>query len=150
MDRNKAKGQGLVEYAIVILLVAIVAIAVLTLIGFVNKRGIGVVAGALGASHNETNAAGTRITIDSAECLASTSQGKMGIWVLGTSNISPSELTGSTDTGLFSSAEAEGAGFKYNPLIGNTTDLGKCPKGVVIQAKDGTTALAPLIAKTVP
>jgi len=153
--KRSPRGQGLVEYAIIIALVAIVVVVIITFVGFAAKRNFGIVAGALGATHDETSGPGTHIEITSAQCLGSKSQNLMGIWILGRSNVAPSQLMGSTDLGYFT-APTNNSGvpgddnpgdWRYNPLIpGSGIDLTRCPHSVVIQAADGTTAVAPVIA----
>lgn len=153
LKKRLRRGQGLVEYAIIIALVALVVIVIITLVGFATKRGFGVIAGALGATHNETTGTGTHIEITDAHCWTYVGLNQTGVYVRGLSNLDPSLLTGSTDTGWFSVANVGDSGprsFKYQPLIGTGTDFGKCPRSVVIQAPDGTTAVAPLVLEKFP
>jgi hypothetical protein len=118
-----------------------------------------VIGGVLGAKYNTT---GERaIEISTAQCIAVRYASKpdknlTGLWVVGNTNIPVTELTGSTDqavgTGLGGGTapiEANGPnGFKFNPLLAYSADLGVCPKAVVIQAGDGSVAISPVTAVT--
>src|SRR5258708_22800830 len=61
-------GQGLVEYALVLVLVAVVCIAIIFATGLSVQRVYGLVAGALGTRHNTEDFNGERIVIDQAVC----------------------------------------------------------------------------------
>src|SRR5579859_8198456 len=63
--RRLQSGQGLVEYAVVIVLIVFVVIVAATAIGLVAQRMYGIIAGAAGAKHSTNTAA---IAIDKAEC----------------------------------------------------------------------------------
>ncbi len=150
--KRAGRGQGLVEYALILALVAIVVVVIISLVGFGLRRNFGLLGGIFGAKYNDTaSATGTQITITEAHCYASVPQGKVGLWILGTVDGAPaSDLVGITERDLTSVVEADGGGFKYNPLIADSLDLSLCPKSVVIQAKDGATAFAPIIAELLP
>src|SRR4051812_34886298 len=62
------EGQGLVEYALVLVLVAVVCIAIMFATGLSVQRVYGLIAGALGAKHNTENYKGEGIVIDLAQC----------------------------------------------------------------------------------
>jgi hypothetical protein len=86
------------------------------------------------------------------------SANQTGLWIVGNTNEDVADLTGSTNQavgtgmgGLDSPVEANGpSGFKFHPLLANQVDLTVCPKSVVIQAKDGAIAVAPVAAVTMP
>jgi Flp pilus assembly pilin Flp len=153
-SRRGPRGQGMVEYALVLVLVAVVAIVALSALGNATQRVYGVIGGVLGAKYNTT---GDRaIEIATAQCIAvsypNPSNNRTGLWVVGNTNISVAELTGSTDqavgTGIGGGAapvEANGPnGFKFNPLLAYGADPSVCPKAVVIQAPDGSVAISPV------
>jgi len=98
MKNNHAQqGQAAVEYAITIVLVSMVVIAIMLLAGFGISRIYGLVAGALGA-HYDTHGKHT-IEITSAECISSTRVNQTGLWVIGNTDEAIADLTGSTELG---------------------------------------------------
>jgi Flp pilus assembly pilin Flp len=149
----------MVEYALVLALVAVVAIVALSALGNATQRVYGIIGAVLGAKYNST---GDRaIEIATAQCIAvkyasNPSNNLTGLWVVGTTNIPIAELTGSTDqavgTGLNGGAapvQANGPnGFKFNPLLAYAADPGVCPKAIVIQAADGSVAISPVTSVT--
>jgi len=142
-NRRAQEGQTAVEYAITIVLVSMVVIAVTLFVGFGISRIYGLVAGALGA-HYDTHGKHT-IEIISAQCISSTRVNQTGLWVIGNTDEAIADLTGSTELGL-SPVSANGGGFLYHPMIdANNADATKCPVSVVIQGKDGAIAVAPLV-----
>ena len=155
-----AKGQSLVEYAIILALVAIVAIVALYFLGLGVERLIGVIDGALGTHFDDKPSSQHYIDISTAECDASVSQNKTGLWVVGDAAgfTDLSQLTGSTNlavgTGLNGAQfplQGSLQNFQYNPLLSpNSTDLSVCPSAVVIQAVDGTESVSPVIRRVIP
>jgi pilus assembly protein Flp/PilA len=155
--QNCQHGQGLVEYALILVLVAVVVIVAASLLGQAVQRVYGVISGALGAKYD---AVGTHaIEITTAQCIAVKSSNLTGLWVVGNTNEDVANLTGSTDKavgtgmgGLASPVEVNGPnGFKFHPLLlDNAADLSVCPKAVVIQAKDGAIAVSPVTAVMEP
>jgi pilus assembly protein Flp/PilA len=152
--RNQERGQGLVEYAIILVLVAIVVIVVGMLLGLAVQRIYGLAAAGLGARYNST---GTRhIVIDESLCIVQSNPDMTGLWIIGRTNIPFPQITGSTEravgTGIggdplpISSYSGNGPeGFAYNPLLdGSHKDESLCPKLIVVQATDGTIALSPV------
>ncbi len=146
--RNRENGQGLVEYALILALVAIVVIVVAFVLGQ---------AGALGAKYNTSGQHAIEIT--GAQCIAVQSTHQTGLWVVGFTNEDLTALTGSTEqavgTGLQnlpSPLDPNGPnGFKFHPLLSQTTaDLSLCPRSVVIQSTNGAIALSPVSAEMVP
>jgi Flp pilus assembly pilin Flp len=147
--RKNTKGQGLVEYALILSLVALVTIVVTFLLGQAAQRVYGVTAGALGAKYNASGA--ETITITSAQCIAEQSSNRTGMWVLFESNVNPGDLIAGTDKivdGMIANGAAinsHGAGYTYNPLLSDSSaDTGLCPKAVTIQTKSGAIAVAPV------
>jgi Flp pilus assembly pilin Flp len=162
---KKQNGQGLVEYALILALVAIIAIPVMYLIGLGVSRVYGIVGGALGFNHSDHRQHYIDIT-QPALCIASQSQQLTGLWITGDTDENLADLTGSTNlavgTGLNgapfaiqpnsvpSGAPAGATGFVFNPLLATGLHLNVCPISVVVQAKDGTEAFAPVTAQTGP
>lgn len=152
--RHRERGQGFVEYALVLVIVALVVIVIVGLLGMALQRSYGVVAGLLGAKHNTEHV----IEIVTAQCIAIQSENLTGLWVIGNTTEDVSKLTGSTEqavgtgmTGLESPVETNGPnGFKFHPLLAHTADLSVCPKSVVIQAANGAIAVSPVTAELRP
>jgi Flp pilus assembly pilin Flp len=144
------RGQGLVAYALILVLVALAVIVALRLTGRAVQRNYGVIAGALGVTHNTSGQ--QIIEIMNAQCIALESAQLTGLWVLGNTNEDVADLTASTEQavgtgmdGLNSPVESNGAnGFKFHPLLAYKADLSVCPQAVVIQARDGAIAVAPI------
>ena len=142
-NRSTQQGQAAVEYAITIVLVSMVVIAIMLFASFGISRIYGLVAGALGAHYN-THGQHT-IEITSAQCISVAGINQTGLWVTGNTNEAIADLTGSTQLGL-SPVSANAGGFLYHPMIdANNADASKCPVSVVIQGKDGAIAVAPLV-----
>jgi pilus assembly protein Flp/PilA len=156
ITKERENGQGLVEYALILALVAVVAIAVLGLIGFGIQRVYGLIGAAMGAEHDTSGAVVLQIT--TAQCVAVQSSGLTGLWVVGVTNVPVSELVGSTEMGIGtgmggapSPVTSNGPGtFRFNPLLANSADLTVCPRAVVVQSSDGAITLAPVEAVLVP
>ncbi len=147
------RGQGLVEYALILALVAVVVIAVAFLLGQATQRVYGVIGGAVGITYNSVGQHAIEIT--TAECIAEQASNLTGLWVVGITNEDVANLTGSTNLavgtgidGAPSPVEINGPnGFKFHPLLlEHGTDLSVCPVSVVIQAKDGAIAISPVTA----
>lgn len=144
------RGQGLVEYVLILSMVAIVVIGAAFLIGLAVQRVYGIIGGALGAKHDEV--AGVVITIDEASCYVVSAAvapptGRTGLYVTGTTNVNLADLTGSTDRAVGGPLNSNAGGFKYQPLFASLPDEGLCPKSVVIQSKNGQLAFAPVQIK---
>ncbi len=155
--RGRKRGQGLVEYALILALVALVVIVAAFLLGRATQRVYGVIGGAMGAKYNSVGQHALEIT--TAECIAVQSPPETGLWVVGLTNEDVANLTGSTNLavgtgigGALSPVETNGpGGFKFHPLLLETSaDLGICPTSVVIQVKDGTIAVSPISKVTQP
>src|SRR5258708_30098090 len=69
----RSRGQGLVEYALLIALIALLSIVALVIASFGVQRIYGVIAGSLGIRHNTMTQAHS-IEIISAQCIAVQSQ----------------------------------------------------------------------------
>jgi Flp pilus assembly pilin Flp len=146
------------EYALILALVAVVVIVAAFAIGLAVQRIYGVAAAALGVKRNSAGPQHTIEITDPALCIASESQNKTGLWIVGLTDMDVADLTGSTEvavgTGMagdLSPVEPNGdGGFKFHPLLAYSVDLSVCPKTIVIQAKDGTIALAPVKTKVIP
>jgi len=148
------RGQTLVEYALLIALVAVVVIIVVGTVGVGAQRIYGVVAGALGAKRDATGGDQT-IVIDTALCvvvrnLSNPAASQTGVWVTGTTNIPVGQLSGSSELGIGSVSGNGPGGFRYNPLLLNGgADASACPREAVIQSVGGTLAVAPLVVQVV-
>jgi Flp pilus assembly pilin Flp len=162
-NRRAQNGQGLVEYALIIVLVALVAIIILSLLGMAISRGLGIVAAALGAKHNSTVASGSAVEIQQAEChivpLNSTQGGLCpgGDWcgktvlrILGMTspNIALSDLNISTDRGFADTITTNNGtpnSFLYQKIIADPADSSACPLSVVVQSQSAkVTSLMPI------
>ncbi len=140
-DRRQ-HGQSLVEYALIIVLLAVVAIGVLLILGTQLQRVYGLVSAVLGQSYNTTGQ--HTLTITSAKCVALTSAHQTGLLISGNTDEPITDLMGSTELGGAPVSD-NGSGFLYHPMVDSTTaDTSKCPRGVVIQARDGSIAFAPV------
>ncbi len=154
--RNREHGQGLVEYALILALVAVVVIAVAFVLGAAVQRVYGIIAGALGAQYNTVGDHAIEIT--TAQCIAVQSSNQTGLWVVGNTNEDVANLTGSTEQavgtgigGLPSPVHKDDNNtpniFVFSPMLTeNAADLSVCPKSVVIQGKDGAIAVSPVTA----
>jgi Flp pilus assembly pilin Flp len=141
----------LVEYALILALVAVAVTVAAFLLGQAAQRVYGIIAGALGATYSSVGQHAIEIT--TAECIAEQAANRTGLWVVGITNEDVSNLTGSTNLavgtgigGAPSPVHANGPnGFKFHPLLlEHGADLSICPASVVIQAKDGAIAISPV------
>ncbi len=153
---NQQQGQGLVEYALILVLVAIVVVAVAGLVGLAVQRVYGVVAGAL---HTKYDTVGHLVIESAAQCWIMPPAppgypaGFVGINLTGTTDIPFADLTYSTDASVGTTVDGslvhiEGnpspPNFKVNAILAASPDPGKCPRSVVIQAKSGAIAISPV------
>ncbi len=141
--RRGRSGQSLVEYALLLALVAVVAATILFGIGLSVQRVYGVIAAVLGAKHDTTGSSNT-IVIDTALCVSVAATGKTGLWVTGTTNEPLANLIASTERVGQGPVSAGGSGFVYNPEIASVADTNLCPKAVVVQSRTGAIAITPL------
>jgi Flp pilus assembly pilin Flp len=152
--RRGKSGQSLVEYALILVLVAIVAIVALFAVGLATQKNFGIIVGALGQKKN----AGV-ITIEVAQCGVNHEIHFTGFWVTGSTDLAPSQLTVSADVPtvigpggspvpLSSIPVTGGSGgpFQWNPQLAGigTEDSSLCPREIVIQSKDGAIAVSPI------
>ncbi len=143
--KRRFSGQSLIEYAFAITLVSIVVIAAAFALGLITQRVYGIIKGALGGT-GDGSLTTHSITIDpgGAQCIAVASAHHTGLWVTGSTDENLANVTGLTETGP-STVNANGSGFVFNPMVdSNNANVNECPASVVIQAKDGTIAVAPL------
>jgi pilus assembly protein Flp/PilA len=158
MNRRKprSKGQGLVEYALILVLVAVVTIVILHFFGQGAQRIFGLVAGAIG-----TKVEADGLEIGYVQCVVDHPSHRTSLWVRGYTKFPLDKLVGSTDKGYDEidiavntkdgtdpkglGRPATGAGtFKYNPTLGNKPDASLCPKVAVIQSDTGAMAVWPV------
>jgi Flp pilus assembly pilin Flp len=150
--RREKKGQGLVEYALIIALVAVVVIVAAAVVGLAVQRVYGVIVAALGTKHDAVG----HLEIESAQCIASTSLGKTGLIVYGYTTDDPSKLTASSELTVGTSLDGSmllitsngGApnSFLLNRVFANQANIALCPKTIVVQSPNGIIAVAPLTA----
>ncbi len=153
--RKYQRGQGLIEYALILILVAVVVIAVAGLVGLAVQRLYGLVAGALGTKYDTVG----HLTIDApgARCwhMSPTSdypQGFIGIDLHGITDIPFADLTYSTEGSVGTDLDGKDASVEGNPSAPNykvqyilsKTPPFTCPRVVVIQAKSGAIAISPV------
>jgi Flp pilus assembly pilin Flp len=133
--RASTRGQGLVEYALIIALVAIVSIVTLAVIGPAAQRIFGLVTGALGTRANTSSL----VTFDvnqHARCgyLAGTGT---GFYMQFYATVPASQLQISTDNNVVLTLAADsGLPGRYvlSQLLDSGDNTGKCPRSVVIQS----------------
>ncbi|MBX3085282.1 MAG: hypothetical protein KF716_26855 [Anaerolineae bacterium] len=165
--KRSYKAQGLVEYALIIVLVAVVVTAIAFMLGLAVHRVYGLVAGSLGGTHDATGA--VQIRIEQARCIAQTSTNRTGMWVTGF--VSPGipltdfeiHTTMSADTAF--DADSDGiietmsltdngapgsGGFKWNPVIKNNSLTAQCPSAIMIRLSNNPSvfAIAPVTSET--
>ena len=159
------KAQGLVEYALIIVLVAVVVTAIAFMLGLAIHRVYGLVTGSLGGTHDANGA--VQIRIEQARCIAQPSTNQTGMWVTGF--ISPGatltdfevHTTKTADTAFDSDSDgiieamsltvngAPGT-FKWNPMIkGNQATTGLCPSAIMIRLANNPSvfAIAPVTSE---
>jgi Flp pilus assembly pilin Flp len=158
--RNKRgqSGQGLVEYALILALVALVVIISLTLMRLSTMRGIGQVTAALGGQRSGDDSAGFNISFDPnqpPQCGYLQGVNKTGISVRGSTNVPLSDIVATTENsnqilGLMPDGTNRFAAYT---ILADGRDHSVCPKGIVIQTKPesgGMTILHPVITKDWP
>ena len=153
---NGERGQGLAEYALILVLVAIVVIVAAASVGLAVQRLYGVVAGALGAKHDTV---GHLVIESAAQCWImppappTYPTGFVGINLTGTTDIPFADLTYSTEGSVGTTADGSPVLVQGNPVLPNfivnailapSPDASKCPQSVVIQAKTGAIAISPV------
>jgi Flp pilus assembly pilin Flp len=168
-SRRGVRGQSLVEYALVFVLVSIVVIVSAAAIGTAVQRLYAIVAGSLGTQVNNSTSAQDIIDIyEGAQmCLLFPSgtgnpqypNGATIVNFRGSTNVPITDLTLSTDTGLLL---AGGAGvfvadsspggwivsaYAINP---NKSDASICPRTVVVQSKRNNVAIATVNIQAIP
>jgi Flp pilus assembly pilin Flp len=153
-SRRGARGQSLVEYALVFVLVSIVVVVSAAAIGTAVQRLYAIVAGSLGTQINNSNSAEHVIDIEDGKqfCVVVPSappdypDGATVLNFTGTTQIPIAELTVSTDTGLLFTAGGDDTPFHSAPtnraqgwmvyyILANKADAGRCPRTVVLQSQ---------------
>jgi Flp pilus assembly pilin Flp len=145
----RTKGQGLVEYALILMLVAVVAIVIAVRFGHSIQGIFGLTTAALGQKVSIGD-----LKIEYAECFVRNGSQKTGIWVRGETNLSLETLNGRTDRnygGVIdenhvgnNGAKTGDGSFSYTTVLQDTADSGACPRAVVVQAENGALAAWPL------
>jgi Flp pilus assembly pilin Flp len=161
-ERRRARqaGQGLVEYALVLVLVAVVCIAIMFATGLSVQRVYGVVASVLGAKHDVENYQGERIVIEQAECVTldpgnphytGLPNGARALRIRGFTNVPIDQLslvTDNTDVNKlqsnFTMMDLTTGEFKFDPILSLVPGEPDCPNGVTIQSIHGAMATSPI------
>jgi pilus assembly protein Flp/PilA len=161
---SRQRGQGLVEYALILALVAVVVIVVGAVLGNAVQRVYAVIAGTLGTKYDTVGE--HSIVIETAACYTmhnwckapddtDGTQPKVdctGLVVNGTTKENVAKLTASTEQsvgttvgGVPLAVEENGdGGFKFYPILSYTYDAGVCPRAVVVQSTSGAIAISPV------
>jgi Flp pilus assembly pilin Flp len=163
-SRKSRKGQGLVEYAVIIALVAIVCVIILGLVGLAVTRNYGLIAGALGAKKDVKGAQNyVRFDLDTnpPKCGTILSGGHAGqrkFYAQFNSDFdftNDNSFTAATDTGLIPLIITNHPPYGTDAwTINNTLNPDDpCPTSVVIQlpkSKGGGTAAYPVLHEDWP
>ncbi len=160
---NIRDGQGLVEYALAIAVVAVVALVAVGLIGWAANRLFGIAGGAFGAKKNDTNT-GVMFyayfeTNQLPQCgYVPPPYANPGVTQLYTKihvspNIPISEVTISTDYGFIAQDTVNldhGDEWNMQPVLATGSDDTLCPHSIVMQTSPqygGITAGYPVLVK---
>jgi Flp pilus assembly pilin Flp len=159
------KAQGLVEYALILVLVAVVVTAIAFMLGLAIHRVYGLVNGSLGG---KVDANGTvQIRIDEARCIAKSSTNQTGMWVTGFASpgtpLTDFEVHTTKSANTAFDADSDGVveqyslvsngaagSFKWNPMIKNTVaTTGVCPSAIMIRLNNNPSvfAIAPVTSE---
>jgi pilus assembly protein Flp/PilA len=156
LARRRGRGQGLPEYALILVLVAVVSVVILSVLGPAVQRIFGLTAGSLGGRGDVERQ--YSIVIEKSFCLAVDGPTTYGSWrpgtgleVKGTTNAPNGALTGSTwenyGTGIdelgqerAQQVDITGSSFKWSPRLLEIGDVNGCPAAVTIQSQDGSLA----------
>src|SRR5438046_752356 len=124
-------GQGLVEYALVLVLVAVVCIAIMFATGLSIQRVYGLIAGALGTKH-DADYQGEQIAIDLAICYLvpegypGHATGLTSVRIDGHTNVPIDQLTLATDNvdvnGKNNLEDLGGGQFGFRPQLKDALD----------------------------
>jgi Flp pilus assembly pilin Flp len=163
--KRSYKAQGLVEYALIIVLVAVVVTAIAFMLGLAVHRVYGLVAGSLGG--NQSSGGAVQIRIEQARCIAQTSTNRTGMWVTGF--VTPGtpltsfevHTTMTADTAFDSDSDGTietmalsdnggGGGFKWNPVVKTNSLTAQCPSAIMIRmvGNPSVFAIAPVTSET--
>lgn len=163
--KRSYKAQGLVEYALIIVLVAVVVTAIAFMLGLAIHRVYGLVNGSIGGKHDATGT--VQIRIEQARCIAQPSTNQTGMWVTGFASpgtpLTDFEVhtTKTADTAFDADSDGiietmslttnGGPGtFKWNPTIKNgAATTGLCPSAIMIRLRDNPSvfAIAPVTSE---
>ncbi len=140
---RKAYGQALVEYALVLVLVALVAIVILWVVGRAANKSYGLVCGVFGCKKEYEGV----LTFNGGyppRCGYVESQGT-GLYfeiIVDNTVIGPGDFTVSTDQGDILGVEAIAGGYKvFQPLAFGVRDDSLCPHSIIIQTSKSTGGL---------
>lgn len=122
LKRQGASGQGLVEYALLLVLVSIVVIGVLSLLGTATQGVFGLAVGAL-QSEGKGVSSSANLRIDSATCAGGT------VDFAGYSSYNPTELLMKIDLAGYTFTITSGSPGPFS----NSVALSRCPQVIVLQ-----------------
>src|SRR5258706_9426789 len=148
---NTQSGQGLIEYALILALVALVSIAVLVLVSLATQRAMGLACGALGCK-KEVRTAQNYVYFDDSKPRCGVASGQLVLYAQFFTDITTvGDWSGTTDTGIpleFHGNVSPPAGIGKLD-ISNTLPAGStCPVSIVLQsspARGGLTVAYPVI-----
>jgi Flp pilus assembly pilin Flp len=157
------RAQGLAEYALILVLVSIVVIAILALVGLGLHRAYGLVAGSLGGKQDASGSIAIRI--EQSLCIAKLDTNQTGMYITGfiTPGVPLTDFevhtTKTADTAF--DADSDGiidtmdlnqiplaeyggpGGFKWNPMIkSNLASTGLCPTAIMIRLRGNASVFA--------
>lgn len=139
--RGGARGQGLVEYALIVALVAVVAVIILAWVGSAVSRVNGVICGALGCKHLVDTDSQSYLAFDPNQepTCGYVSMGN-GVYLTAQfwARMPRGEFTVSTDTGFLEDADIRaGMAYQYNItklIAAGSSDTSGCPHSIVLQS----------------
>ncbi|MEP7288293.1 MAG: hypothetical protein ABI947_21285 [Chloroflexota bacterium] len=160
-NRRRKQGQSLIEYALLLALVAVISIGVIGLVGPAVNRGLGVVVGDL---HGSKNAAGnpsagstdviyvSRVSgyspaapIGSAVCTTTGSKTIIKVKIVSSSDITRQDFLFSFDNQIIpSNVVGSGSWTATLTLSTTTADTSLCPGSLVLTAKKAI-AIVPVV-----
>ena len=138
---KKEKGQGLVEYALILGLVAVASIVIISLVGPSINRSYGVVVGSLHGKKNASSvpAGSTNIiyVTGTTNCAISGSTTVVNVTLQTSSDILKEDIVFSMDNKIVPSSTTGAVGtWAAQVQVAAVADKTKCPQSIVITAKN--------------
>jgi Flp pilus assembly pilin Flp len=161
--RRPQQGQGLIEYALILALVAVAAIVILGAVGVAVQRVIGLTAGALGAHKNSQVA--QVINITAADCFvidvgssymggAFAANGYTGLFIKVDTNVPLDQLNMAGTESMLKMPLFEDQStivpppgishYTFRIDLATYTDATRCPHSSVVQSLQGAIAVSPV------